>query len=542
MAKEPKQEALKREKDGLDVWDDIFRYAETGHEAIEDGDYERLKWYGIYQQRPKGSGYFMLRVKVPAGQMTPLKLRAIGQMAQKYARNVADVTTRQDIQLHWIQVRDLPDILDTIYNKLGMYQHYACGDTPRNVTGCPLAGIDADEIVDCGKIAPAVSDMFRALGKEVSNLPRKFKCAIAGCAIHCHAPQINCLGLYGATRRKNGQVEKGLGLMLGGGLRNTPHMAQSLRVFLPPDIELIKDVSRKVAGMFRDADELRQGRLKARFKFRVAARGWEAMRDELEAALGYMLEHDDTIVDPIGAGHHDHVGIGRQKDGLSYIGIPIERGRISGDQLVALADLADRYVPDNRGEIRATIKQNLILVNVPPDRVDDLSGELAAIGLDPKQHALRSSLISCTGIEFCSLAVVETKQRAKEVLNYLEQVVGLDEELFIAISGCPNSCAQYQTADIGLSGVPTQYKGEKVEGYHVDVGGRLGVDPVFGREVSTADGKRLKLPSPIVHEAIERLIKAYLAEGRGEGFANWSRCQDITRIADLLCPPGTLDD
>lgn len=543
MAKEPKDEALKRAKDGLDVFDDIARFAREGFAAIPPDDLKRLKWFGIYTQRPETDGFFMIRLKVPAGQMSSAVAREIGHITRQYGRNVADVTTRQDIQLHWIQVADLPDILDRWYNKLGMNQSFACGDTPRNVTACPLAGVLPDEAFDTRPYAEAVAEMYHRGGKEFSNLPRKFKTAIGACPIHCHAPQINDVGLFAARRTRGGRSESGFGVLVGGGLRDTPHFGQSLRVFLPQDVALVTDVCRRIANIFRDTDELRQGRLRARLKFYVARVGWQAFRDRLEDVLGYTLEHDDSIVDPIGATHGDHMGIGRQKThGLSYVGVPIERGRLSGDDLITLADLADRYAADGRGRLVATIKQNLILTDIPSSRVDDLVRELTDAGLSPHRHPLRTSLLSCTGVEFCKLAVVETKQRAKEILSYLEERVPLDEPLFLSVTGCPNSCAQYQIADIGLHGVPTKYRGEKVDGYHVLLGAKIGENPEFARFVTTPAGKRLKVPSPVIHEAIERLLCAYKTEGRdGEGFGAWTRRQDMTRLATLLYAEGMVD-
>lgn len=538
MVKEPKEELLKREKDGLDVLDDIPRFAKEGFAAIPKDDLARLKWYGVYAQRPETDGYFMMRIKLPAGQLTSGRLREIGRITKQYARNVGDITTRQDIQIHWIRIEDVPDIFDRLYNKLGLNQSFACGDTPRNVTACPLAGVTHDELFDARPFAEAVADMYYRGGKEFSNLPRKFKTAIGACTLHCHAPQINDVGLFGVTRQRDGKVEHGFGLLVGGGLRDTPHFGQSLRVFIPPNVELVKDVCRRVANIFRDAEELRHGRLRARMKFYVARTGWEAFRNQLEDCLGYALEHDDSIVDPVMGAQADHVGIGEQPDGLHYVGVPIARGRFSGDDMIRLADLADKYAATGRGHLVTTIKQNIVLQNIAADRLDGLVAELTDADLSPHQHALRARLLSCTGIEFCKLAVVETKQRAKEILDYLEARTTIQESLFISVTGCPNSCAQYQIADIGLHGVPMTYEDEKVDGYFVLLGGKLGVDPQFARFVETADGKKLKVPSPIIHESLERVINAYMAEDGQAGFHAWSARQPMDRLAALLMPVG----
>ena len=536
--KAEKIEALKKSKDGLDVWDDIHRYAKLGdYDAIDPDDLERFKWYGIYRQKPN-DGHFMVRIKIPGGELTATRLREIGQICRQYARNVGDVTTRQDIQLHWLRIEHMPDLLDRLYNKLGMYQEFSCGDAPRNVTACPLAGLIADEIVDTTGIAQAVSDMYRAGGKEFSNLPRKHKTSVAGCTIHCSAPQIHEIGLFGVQRERNGQVERGFGVCVGGGLRDTPHFGQSLRVFLKPDVDLIKDVCRRIANLYRDQESLRQGRLRARLKFYVAKVGWEAFRDQLEEYLGYALEHDDSIMAPAGGGTDDHLGAGALKNGLMYVGVPIPRGRLSGDQMIQLADLADKYSADGQRQLSTTIRQNVILLNIPKEKVSDLNKELADIGLPAEGHRLRGQLISCTGTEFCNLAVVETKERAKQILEYLEANLPMDEPIFVSVTGCPNSCAQYQLADVGLQGTLYTYKGQKgVEHYHLLVGGRMGQSAQFAKFICAEDGKKVKVPAEWVHLSIERLIKACQAERiEGEKFADWVAGQEMTRLAALITP------
>jgi sulfite reductase beta subunit-like hemoprotein len=389
--------------------------------------------------------------------------------------------------------------------------------------------------VDTGGLAQAVSDMYRAGGKEFSNLPRKIKTAIGGCRLHCHEPQINDLGFFGATRQRRGRVEAGLGLLVGGGLRDTPHFGQSLRVFLPPDTNLVKDVARGVANLFRDADELRRGRLRARLKFLVEKIGWEAFRDRLEKRLGYALEHDEGIVYPLGASHGDHMGVGEQVDGRCYVGVPTARGRLAGDDMIGLADLAEEFAGSGKGLLVITIKQNVMLLNIPADRVDELSRGLEERGLRPQAHPLRGSLLSCTGLEFCRLAVVETKQRAAEVLDYLERKVELDEPIMISVTGCPNSCVQYQIADIGLHGVPVVHQGRRQEGFQFLVGGKIGSDPRFARFVVNADGKKLKVPASGIRVAIEKLLTSYKARKRpGESFADWAQSLDMTELAGLV--------
>lgn len=538
MAKAEQIEEVKKIKDGLDVWQDIPRYAKGGYSSIESDDFARMRWYGIYQQRPN-EGHFMLRVKIPGGALTAFKLREIGRMARQYGRNIGDVTTRQDIQLHWLEIKHMPDVLDRIYNQLGMYQEGSCGDTPRNTTACPLAGEMADEIIDTGPFAQAIADMFKAGGKEFSNLPRKFKSAICGCPSHCIAPQIDCAAMFGVVRQRNGTSERGFGLVVGGGLRDTPYFAQSLRVFIPPDVKLVTDVFRRICHIFRDQQSLRQGRLRARLKFYVAEVGWQGFRDQLEQYLGYSLDHDDSIVGPAGAGSDDHVGGGLLKNGAAYVGIPIPRGRLSGDDMIAIADLAEKYCDHPVRQINATIKQNLLLLNIPQTRVQDLKKELADLGLPADAPLIRRQLISCTGTQFCNLAVVETKERARSILAYLEANVPMSQEVFVSVTGCPNSCAQYQIADIGLQGVLYNWKGQKgVEHYHMLVGGKLGIDPQLARVICREGDRKIKVPADLVHHAIANLIRAYQAEKQAEEkFHAWAGRQPMPRLAELISVP-----
>jgi len=524
-----KVEQIKTVKDGFDVLKDLIRYSEAGdYDAIDPDDVaQRFKWFGVYRQKPN-VGHFMLRIKVPGGQLNPAQLRGIAELTDRYARGFGDITTRQTIQLHWLTIADIKPVFEALAD-LGMNSQFACGDAPRNVVSCPLAGVLADEIIDASEHVRQVADMYEAGGKEFSNLPRKYKTAIGGCSIHCHQPQINCLGMYGAVH--NGQP--GYGLLVGGGLSSTPHYGQPMRAFVKP--EQVVDVARAVTILFRDHG-YREKRTRARLKFLVADKGWQWTRDRIEEILGYELIHDDALGHPA-ALHEDHMGAGRQKDGAYYVGVPIERGRLTARAMADLADAADRHGSGEK-RIRLTGKQNALLLDIPEQAVETLSSELTGKGLAPDAHPLRDTLISCTGSEFCNLAVVETKHRAGAVLRYLEQNTQLDTPLMISFVGCPNSCAQYQIADIGLTGIPTKHptktdengKPLKVDGFKVLLGGRIGVDPQFGEVIAKG------VPADLIHLALAKLVEAYMAErvDEDEPFPTWCGRTDPERLAELI--------
>jgi len=535
-----KEEKIKLERNPLEVFDDIVgRYALDGFESIDKDDMVRLKWFGVYVQKPKSEGLFMLRIKIPAGRLSSSQARAIGRMAKRHGKNLADITTRQTIQLHWLPADSMPEIMNTIYGELDLYQEFSCGDAPRNVTACPLAGLAADEFVDTSELARAVSDLYYHEKADFCNLPRKYKTALGGCRLHCHLPQINDIAFYGVERERDGQLQRGLGLAVGGGLSSTPHMAQSLRVFLEPKEDLIVDVARHVTRLYSSYDHLRQNRRRARIKFHIADVGWKAFRDELEASLGYELEHDESIGDPVGAVTHDHMGPGEQADGRMYLGVPVPRGRISGDQLVALADLAAANAADGEGRVQFTPKQNLIILDIDPAKMDALRAGVEELGFAIDAHPLVSTLITCTGAEFCNLAISETKSVSRHLLDELTETVTLDEPFFIAMTGCPNSCAHYWIGDIGLTGTKVKYQGKMCDAFLMLIGAKLGEDPRFGREVNRGEGakNKVKIPAPLLHQSINQLLRTYQDERSDEDrFTDWAHRQPMERLADLATP------
>ena len=532
-----REERIKSEKDGLAVLADMRRYAADPSLPVAEDDLWRFKWYGIYGQKPAGSGLYMIRIKTPAGRVSADQTERLAGLARRFGRNVVDITTRQAIQLHWLRTQDLPTVIDEIYQDIGLYQEFGCGDVPRAVTGCPLAGVIAEEHVDASGLVEALNELWHQERESFSNLPRKFKASAAGCNIHCHLPQINDIGFFGHTRADG---TRGLGLAVGGGLRNTPHLAQSLRVFIPPDRELVVKIARQVALLYRGYDDLRQKRLHARFKFHVAEVGWQGFRDELEAALGFQLEHDDAVEFPEGAAHNqDHTGIGKQKDGRHWAGVPIPCGRISGDQLAWFAGLARQYAASSPGRVVFTAKQNLVLLDIDPARSADL-GKVLAEGGFPLDAPLAATFNTCTGSEYCNLAVTETKATGKRLLERLSHDIKLAEPFFIAMTGCPNSCAHYWLGDIGLTGAKLKWKGQMVDAYFVLTGTKLGRDAQFAQEIVAGEGPkgRIKIPEELLPTAIMRLVDAYRTERMtGDYFGTWARRQSMPRLAELLVPP-----
>ena len=498
------QERIKQEKDGLDVIHDIYRYAQTGFASITEGDFERLKWYGVYRQKPKESGYFMLRTKVPGGHLTGAQARKLSGLAERYGHGFCDITTRQTIQMHWLRIEDMPQIFAELAD-VGITTSGACGDDTRNVMGCPLAGVDKNEIIDA---TPQMWEVSRALtnNREFSNLPRKYKITISGCCIQCAQPDINDVGVFG-VRKPDG--ETGFGIKVGGGLSAAPHMAQLLPVFLKPG--QVWPVTHAVSVIFRD-NGYRLKRSRARFKFLVADWGAERVLAEIERLLGYTLErYSDFPV--IADQESDHLGIIEQKQpGLHAVGVSFAGGRVRNSALDKCGELAARLASPGLDAIRLTNKQNLLLLNIPKDNLPILLGELDAAGMVYTPSNFRRGCVSCTGIEFCNIAVAETKNRMIRMVEQLEATSGWYQgKIRIHFSGCPSSCGQHQIADIGLRGARTKLpNGEQVDAYDLFIGGRLGENRRFNELLKG------KIIAADVHQAIDKLLRFYDAKKLGE--------------------------
>ncbi|WP_028046445.1 nitrite/sulfite reductase [Cellulomonas sp. URHE0023] len=519
-------ELFKQQDDALNVRQRIEDvYSREGFASIAPEDLRgRMRWWGLYTQRKPGidggktatlepheldDEYFMLRVRCDGGALSLLQLRTIADISVEFGRGTADVTDRQNIQLHWIRIEDVPEIWRRL-EAVGLSTQEACGDCPRVVLGSPVAGVAADEIIDGTPAVRAIVDNYIG-DPRFSNLPRKFKTAISGSPHHDVAHEINDVAFVGVVHPELGP---GFDLWVGGGLSTNPKLGVRLGAFVT--LEQIPDVWVGVVSIFRDYG-YRRLRTRARLKFLVADWGPEVFRQVLEGEyLGFALE-DGPEPPPPPTGNRDHVGVHPQNDGNFYIGVAPTVGRISGELLRNLADLVETAGSDR---VRLTVEQKIIVLDVAPAKVDPLVDALDALGL-PVRHAsmFRRGTMACTGIEFCKLAIVETKARATHLIGELEnRLPTFDQPITINLNGCPNSCARIQTADIGLKGALAG--GE--DGYQVHLGGGLGMTSGLGKTL-----RGLRVPAEELPDYVERVAKRF-DEQRTEGelFAQWVQRAD----------------
>jgi len=508
-------ERLKRAMNPWDGLDEIRRFAREGFDSIPPewiGTY--FRWWGVYTQGD-GAGVtggqggvgralqrFMVRIRIPNGIISSHQLRAIADLTRRYANGIADLTVRQNIQLHWVTIEALPEVLEGLW-RVGLNTTGACGDVVRNVTGCPVAGVDADEIIDASPLVLETSQLL-AGNSEFYNLPRKFKISIAGCHSWCSYPEINDIGLTAVTRTVGGKREVGFSVRVAGGLSAEPYLGARLDAFVQQN--QVVPVIKGIAELFRDSDVLREHRERARLKFLFLRHGWTAERflDELQQRIGFRLdpaaeEHPPDDV------YRDHVGIHAQKQpALSYVGAVVLRGRITADQMHSAADLAERYAS---GELRATTMQNLLIVNVPTINADSLARELDAIGFQVSGSAFARGAVACSGTEFCKLAITETKSFSRWLVEELEErLPGFDQHLKLHVTGCPNSCGQHWIADIGIEGKKIKVDGNLADAYYFCVGGALGLHQSTARPVG------YRCLATEVPDALERLLGRYLAD------------------------------
>ncbi|MDU2243402.1 MAG: nitrite/sulfite reductase, partial [Paenibacillus sp.] len=460
-----KFEFVKLEKDGLDVIRTIIEeYAVKGYDSIPADDMDRFKWAGVYQQKPK-DGHFMMRVRINTGIMTTRQARALADIARLYGRDLVDVTTRQAIQFHWLRVEHLPDIFKRL-EEVGLYSFEACGDCPRTIVGNPLAGIDKDELIDTTEIVEEVNQFF-LLNRDFSNLPRKYKMSISANTYNNAQAEINDLAFTPAVKVIGGKEVVGFHAMVGGGLSAKPHLAKPLDIFVRPE-EVLK-VAIGVTTIFRDYG-YREKRHHARLKFLVADWGPEKFKEKLVELVGELESRGEDKTVGWQAAYFDGVHPQKQ-EGLNYIGLNVPVGRLNAAELEQLADVADQY---GEGKIRTTMSQNILLSGIPDDKVEAALQAPVLQRLTPFPKPFMSRTVSCTGNEFCNLAIVETKQRAVEVAEYLDQHVDLDEKVRIHFIGCPNACGQKHIADIGLQGSLVKTPEGMVDAFDIAVGGTLG--------------------------------------------------------------------
>src|ERR1700692_1583705 len=516
-AKETKAQKAERLKRTMNPWEgleEIRRFARQGFDSIPPewvGTY--FRWWGVYTQGD-GAGVtggqggegralqrFMVRIRIPNGMMSSGQLRAIANLTRQHANGIADLTVRQNIQLHWVTIESLPEVLEGLW-QVGLNTTGACGDVVRNVTGCPVAGVDADEIVDASPLVLETSHLL-AGNADFYNLPRKFKISITGCRVWCPYPEINDIGLTALTRVVGRKPEVGFSLRVAGGLSTEPCLGARLKAFVRWNQVL--PVVKGIAELFRDSDVLREHRERARLKFLFLRHGWTADRflGELQERIGFKLdpaveEHPPDDV------YRDHVGIHAQKQsGLSYVGAVALRGRITAEQMQSAADLAERFAG---GELRATNMQNLLVVNVPTLNADALAKEFDAIGLKVGGSAFWRGTVACSGTEFCKLAITETKSFSRWLVEELEErLPGFDQHLKLHVTGCPNSCGQHWIADIGIDGKKMKVDGRLVDAYYFCLSGALGLHQATARPVG------YRCLATEVPDAIERLLRQYLA-------------------------------
>lgn len=518
-------EQFKKDDDGLNVRTRIETiYSKRGFDSIDPNDLRgRMRWWGLYTQRRQGidggktailepeeldDEYFMLRVRIDGGRLTTEHLRVIGEISQEFARGTADLTDRQNVQYHWIRIEDVPAIWERL-EAVGLSTTEACGDTPRVILGSPVAGVAENEIIDG---SPAIDEIQRRFigNPEFSNLPRKFKTAISGSPQLDVAHEINDVAFVGVNHPEHGP---GFDLWVGGGLSTNPKLGVRLGAWVP--LDEVPDVYGGVIGIFRDYG-YRRLRNRARLKFLVADWGPEKFRQILEDEyLKYKLVDGPAPEQPSGT-WRDHLGVHKQNDGRFYVGFAPRVGRVDGATLTKIADVAAAH---GSGRLRTTAEQKMIVLDVEEAQVESLVAGLEALDLRVNPSPFRRGTMACTGIEFCKLAIVETKARGASLIDELERrIPEFDQPITININGCPNACARIQVADIGLKGqLVLDGDGNQVEGFQVHLGGALGLEAGFGRKV-----RGLKVTSAELPDYVERVLKRFEEErADDERFATW---------------------
>lgn len=512
----------------LEIIDALPDMIAKGYESVPEEDLVFLSWWGLMHDKPK-VGTFMVRVKVPGGRILPEQLIGLGRISQERGRNYGELTTRQGIQLHWIRLEELPEVLGQIQSS-GLTTAGGEGDTVRNVTSCPVAGVDRAELFDVTPLVAEVSRFFSG-NPQYSDLPRKHKYTISACPAQCNAPEIHDVALVGTLR----DGRPGYGVRLGGGLSATPRIARDLGVFVPADSDQeVIEVLRAITDVWQSDLRYRMSRVKARIKFMVDDYGVEKMRALVEQRLGRRL--DDGVA-PEPAYDTDHLGRHPQRqDGRLYMGIPVPLGWIRGDQLVGLGELLGPF----GGEARFTRAQNIIVTGIPEDEADHVAARLSAIGLSPDEKKIFGRAVACTDHQFCNYSVAETKGKMKELIPELARRFGADavEELRVHMDGCPHGCAQHWVGDIGLQGTTATIPetGVRVQAYNLRLRGKLGTGAAIGIPLLR------RIPEEQITDVVCRLVGAWLAaqarHGSGHRFADFLAGHSDDELRDI-CVGGT---
>jgi len=491
-------ERLKQEKSPLGILGELPALIADGYERMAEEDVVRLKWWGLYHDKPK-VGTFMLRIKLPGGLLDPVQLRAVAEISTRFGRGDGELTTRQNVQLHWIELAALPEVF-ALLDAAGLTTAGACGDTVRNVTGCPVAGIAHDELFDATPVLEEAAEFFYG-HPDYSDLPRKHKITISACRDRCNAPEINCISLVGVVHDKR----EGFAVLAGGGLSSVPRLARDLGVFVPKEEAL--EVLRALLDAWREDLTYRVSRVKSRMKFMVDDYGPDGVRGEVERRLGRELE--DYELDAPPESFSDHVGVHPQSQpGLVYVGVPVHLGLVSGEQMAAVADLAERL----GGDVRVTRLQNFVLAGVPEERVDETVAELESIGFPLGLNHVRAASLACTGEPHCNYSVTETKTRADALIQSLEARFG-DEiaGLRLHLDGCPHACAQHWVGDLGFQGTTVRdEQGKRRQAYDVYLRGGLGRGAAIARPVFR------RVPTEELDATVEGLVAGWLAVRRAD--------------------------
>ena len=512
-------ELIKLQKDGLDVLKDIDKLSHLGYHSISKTDLDLLKWAGLYSHK-SADGHFMMRVKLPAGNMNSEQALTLAGISRDYGRSLVDITTRQAVQFHWLSNKDLPEINQRL-SSVNLSAVEACGDCPRTVVGNPLHDIDPDELFDTQPLVNEVYQYFQD-NRLFSNLPRKFKISISSSRCNANHAHINDLAFTPAVKEINSKKVYGFNVMVGGGLSVKPHMAQKLDIFVRPE-EVLK-TSIAAVTIFRDYG-YRQNRRHCRLKYLAADWGAEKFCAELKKLTGPLLSSGEDLTEDWNAGHF--YGIKKQKQpGFYYVGLSVPMGRMTAADLEELAALAVKY---GDGSIRTCNSQNIILTNIPQKNIKPLLEEKLLDKLTPFPQPFSGYAISCPGNEFCKKALVETKDYLQSVVDYLDKHVEIDTPIRINASGCPNSCGQHQIADIGLQGSLQTVNGQKVEAFEISVGGWLGNNAGFAEKLKGRVNKEQTA------EVIESLINFYLANRKeGEPFNQFVRRIGVQAFQEQL--------